>query len=59
MVKLGTLRKINDLRKVWADEARDFTPWLSKEENLEILGNELGIDIELIDTEVFIRHTIK
>ena len=31
----------------------------SKEENLEILGNELGIDIELIDTEVFIRHTIK
>lgn len=36
MVKLGTLRIINDLRIVWSDEARDFTPWLAKEENLEI-----------------------
>ena len=51
MVKLGTLRKINDLRIVWADEARDFTPWLSKEENLEILGNEVGLDIELVERE--------
>lgn len=51
MVKLGKLTKINDLRKVWPDEARDFTPWLANEENLEILGNEVGLDIELIETE--------
>lgn len=51
MVKLGTLTKVTDLRKIWLDEARDFTPGLSKEENLEILGNEVGLDIELIETE--------
>lgn len=51
MIHLGKLTKIKDLRKVWPDEARNFTPWLSKEENLEILSNEIGIDIELIETE--------
>lgn len=51
MVTLGKLTKINDLRKVWKNEARDFTPWLAKEENLEILANEIGLDIELIETE--------
>lgn len=51
MVSLGKLTKINNLRKVWSDEARDFTPWLAKEENLEILGTEVGLDIELIETE--------
>lgn len=51
MVKLGTLTKITDLRKVWPNEARDFTPWLAEETNLEILSNEIGLDIELIETE--------
>jgi len=51
MVKLGTLTKVKNLRKIWPDEARDFTPWLAREENLEILSNEIGLDIELIETE--------
>jgi hypothetical protein len=37
------------LREIWPKEDKDFTPWLS--ENLELLGEELGIDIELIEKE--------
>lgn len=48
---LGKLEKV-DLREFWRDEARDFTPWLAKEENLELLGETLGLEIELEDTDV-------
>ena len=51
MTQLGTLEKVKDLRLVWKNEAQDFTKWLSKEQNLELLGNELGIDIDLISME--------
>lgn len=51
VVTLGTLKKVEDLRKVWNHEALDFTKWLSKKENLELLSNEIGIDISLIGTE--------
>lgn len=40
------------MRSVWKNEAYDFTKWLAKEENLAILSNEIGIEMELIDTEV-------
>lgn len=46
---LGTLEEIKDLRKVWRHEAQDFTPWLAK--NIGQLGEELGIDIEIEETE--------
>ncbi len=49
--KLGKLEKV-DLRKLWKDEARDFTPWLATEENIELLGETLGIGIEVEGTEV-------
>lgn len=51
IVKLGKLEKVKDLRSVWPHEANDFTKWLAKEENLEILGDEIGLDIELISKE--------
>ena len=38
------------IREVWPDEASDFTPWLAK--NLEVLGEELGMVLELKGTEV-------
>ena len=50
-MKLGKLEKVKDLRSVWPHEANDFTKWLAKEENLAILGDEIGIDIELRSTE--------
>ena len=51
-MKLGKLVKVRDLRSVWKNEAYDFTTWLSKERNLSILSDEIGIEMELIDTEV-------
>ena len=50
-VSLGRLEKV-ELRDFFKDEAKDFTPWLAEEENLQLLGETLGIDIELEDTEV-------
>lgn len=43
---LGRLSRV-DLREIWVSESSDFTPWLAREDNLEILGETLGIDLEL------------
>ena len=49
--KLSILKEV-DLREVWANEAINFTPWLAKQENLDILGEEIGgLNIELIESE--------
>lgn len=50
-MKLGKLEKITDLRSIWKHEAKDFTPWLAKEENLELLSETIGIDIVLEEQE--------
>ena len=52
MVELGRLQEVKDIRSVWPDEARDFTPWLALPENLEILADTIGIDLSVQDTEV-------
>ena len=43
--ELFRLRAV-EIREVWPDEAQDFTPWLAKEENLDLLGEKLGIELE-------------
>lgn len=50
-MNLGVLTEIHDLRSVWPHEALDFTPWLAKEENIELLADTLGIDISVDETE--------
>ena len=46
MTQLGRLVRL-DLRDTWKTEDRDFTPWLAEEDNLTLLGDTLGIDLEL------------
>ena len=43
---LGTLEKV-DLREVWESENEDFTPWLAREENINKLGQKIGLDLEV------------
>jgi len=42
---LGSLQPV-ELRNFWEDEAREFTPWLAEEQNLRLLGETIGIDLE-------------
>ena len=48
---LGSLEPV-DLRTIWPDEARDFTPWLAQEENLRRLSEALNLELELDRVEV-------
>lgn len=45
-LKLGRLERI-ELRNIWLSEAVDFTPWLARPENIALLGETLGIDLEV------------
>jgi len=47
---LAKLKKL-DLREVWGHEATDFTIWLSQEENLNLLSEEIGVTIKLVQVE--------
>lgn len=49
-MKLGRLRKI-DPRTVWQTEHSDFTPWLAREDNLALLGEVIGLELEFKATE--------
>lgn len=50
MKNLAKIKNV-ELRDVWGHEATDFTNWLSKQENLDLLSEEIGLDIKLIQTE--------
>lgn len=47
---LGRLERI-DPRDIWDTEAQDFTPWLASEDNLTLLGEAIGIELEHEATE--------
>ena len=51
MLKLDRLQPI-ELRDIWVNEASDFTPWLAEEENLALLGETLGMELELEGQEL-------
>ncbi len=49
-MKLGRLEKL-DLRTYWKREATDFTPWLAHEENIQLLSETIGIELEVQSQE--------
>lgn len=50
---LGKIEKV-DIRSHWANEEYDFTPWLANEKNIQLLSDEINLDLEVEDTEVYI-----
>ena len=46
MAKLERLIKV-PLREFWEGEASDFTPWLADEENIGLLGETIGFELEV------------
>lgn len=49
-MKLGRLQKL-DLRTYWKREATEFTPWLAQEENIQLLGDTIGVELEVVGQE--------
>lgn len=47
-MQFGKIKKLNP-RDSWPKEAKDFTPWLA--DNIGALGEALGMELELKDTE--------
>jgi hypothetical protein len=47
---LGRLISV-DPRSYWENEASHFTPWLANEDNLALLGDTIGIELELESVE--------
>ena len=50
-LNLGKLERV-EVRKAWKHEALNFTPWLA--ENLDLLGEQLGISLEFEEKEMSI-----
>ena len=53
------LKKIEkvEIRNIWENEGTEFTPWLAKEENIELLGSAIGIDL-VVEAQEKRRWTI-
>ena len=52
-MKLGKLQEI-DIKKVWQHEQYDFSKWLASEENIQELGDTLGLSLTDVETEKFV-----
>lgn len=51
--ELGRLKQV-DLRDYWGNEATDFTPWLAEQENLQLLCDAIGLDLEFLSREEYV-----
>jgi hypothetical protein len=41
-----------DIRTYWRNEESEFTPWLAKNAHIQVLGEAIGLDLEVEGTEV-------
>lgn len=56
-MSLGKLERVTNIRSIWADEARNFTPWLEKPQNLSQLAEAIGYGaggLEHLSTEQWV-----
>lgn len=53
-LRLEKLERVLDLREAWPTEAGDFTPWLALEQNIDLLGKAIGVELEVVQTEAFV-----
>lgn len=47
----GRLERVVNIREHWPREDTDFTPWLASEENISVLGDAIGIELEVLEQE--------
>ena len=43
---LGRLERVS-VRDYWASEAQEFTPWMAREENIALLSETIGLELEV------------
>lgn len=52
-MKFGSLKEV-DVRSLWKHEQYDFSNWLAKDENIELLNDILGLTLVDVDKEVYV-----
>jgi hypothetical protein len=52
-MKISRLQEV-DIRKLWKHEQYDFSAWLAKEENIELLNEKIGLTLVDINTEAYV-----
>ena len=50
-IELDKFKEVN-IRDIWKHEAYDFSNWLAQEENINELGEILGLSLVDVNTEV-------
>jgi len=48
--QLGRLENVG-LRDIWKNEAANFTPWLAQEQNIKLLSDTIGMELEVQGSE--------
>lgn len=48
---LGRLERVSSIRDYWAGEASHFTPWLASSDNITLIGEAIGIELEVMQAE--------
>lgn len=52
-IPLGRLKEV-EIRELWAHEQYNFSNWLAKEENIDLLNDTVGLTLTDIDKEVYV-----